>query len=210
MDYATDEERVEELKKWWKENGKSVIFGVALGLSILFGWRWWQDYQLGQSLQASTLNMQLQQAIAQNKSDEAAALSEQLFSKFENQAHAVYAALARAKMKIDEKTPADAVKHLQWALRHADSSELQHLITLRLARVLYATGELEQAASLVRNTEGGTFAPAFAELNGDILNSQGKADEALTAYKQAVSLKPAGSQTSPALQYKIDDLATAE
>ena len=67
MDYATDEERVEELKKWWKENGKSVIFGIVLGLSILFGWRWWGDYQLNQSLQASTLYTQLELAIQQKR-----------------------------------------------------------------------------------------------------------------------------------------------
>jgi predicted negative regulator of RcsB-dependent stress response len=210
VDYATDEERVEELKKWWKENGKSVIFGIVLGLSILFGWRWWGDYQLNQSLQASTLHTQLELAIQQKKTDEAAALSEQIFNRYENQTYAVYAALAMAKLKIDENVPAEAKKHLQWALAHADTPELQHLITLRLARVLSTTNELDEASRLISSSEGGNFASAFAELQGDILNKKGNPEQALSAYQKAVSLLPADSRTNPTLQYKIDDLAKAQ
>ncbi len=210
MDYATDEERVEELKKWWKENGKSILFGVALGLSILFGWRWWGDHQLAQSLQASTLHTQLKLAIAQKKTEQATALSEQIFKKYESQTYAVYAAMAMAKMKMDENTPADAKQHLQWALAHADSPELQHLVTLRLARVLYSLEELDEASKLISASQGGNFAPAYEELKGDILNKKGKPEQALSAYKKAVSLLPVGSNTNPTLQYKIDDLARAQ
>jgi predicted negative regulator of RcsB-dependent stress response len=210
VDYATDEERVEELKKWWKENGKSVIFGVVLGLAILFGWRWWGDYQLNQSLQASTLYTQLELAIQQKKSDEATALSEQIYKKYENQTYAVYAALAMAKLRVDEKEPAKAKEHLQWALAHADSPELQHLIKLRLARVLYAIDELDEASNLISGSKGGNFASAFEELKGDIMNKKGNPEQALSAYQKAVSLLPAGSRTNPTLQYKIDDLARAQ
>ncbi len=210
MDYATDEERVEELKKWWKENGTSVIFGVVLGLGILFGWRWWGDYQIKQSMQASVLHTQLEQAVQQKKPDEAAALSEQLFTKYEKQTYAVYAAFAMAKMKMDENKPAEAKGHLQWALAHADTSELKHLATLGLARVMFSMGEVDQSLELVEKSSGGNFAASLEELKGDILNKKGNPDQALSAYKKALSLLPANSRATPTLQYKIDDLAKAE
>ena len=36
--YETDEEKVEAIKGWWKENGISVVGGLALGLAAVFGW----------------------------------------------------------------------------------------------------------------------------------------------------------------------------
>ena len=41
----TDEEKLELLKKWWKENGGSIITGVVLGLALLFGGKAWFAYQ---------------------------------------------------------------------------------------------------------------------------------------------------------------------
>ena len=37
--YTSEDEQVEALKKWWKENGKSVIGGVIIGAGLLFGGR---------------------------------------------------------------------------------------------------------------------------------------------------------------------------
>jgi predicted negative regulator of RcsB-dependent stress response len=37
--YTTEDQQVEALKRWWKENAKSILLGVALGLAAVFGWR---------------------------------------------------------------------------------------------------------------------------------------------------------------------------
>ena len=210
MDYATDEERVEELKKWWKENGTSVIFGVVLGLSILFGWRWWGDYQLNQSVQASTLYNQLELSIQQKKPEQADALSQKLSTQFESHAYAVYASMAMAKMKVDEKDIAAAQTHLQWGLDHAKTPELNHLLTLRLARLLLTNNEVDKAYALVDSQNQNQFAASYEELKGDILVKKGSADLAFLAYQKAALLAPKGSAVSPALQYKIDDLTRSQ
>ena len=41
----TEEEQVEALKSWWKENGKSLIMGVVIAVAAVFGWRGWNQYQ---------------------------------------------------------------------------------------------------------------------------------------------------------------------
>ncbi|GAL21617.1 Mlr7403 protein [Vibrio maritimus] len=41
--YDSEEQQVEAIKDWWKENGKAVVLGVVVGLGGLFGWRYYQD-----------------------------------------------------------------------------------------------------------------------------------------------------------------------
>jgi predicted negative regulator of RcsB-dependent stress response len=42
--YTTEEQQVEVIKSWWKENGTSVLAGTVIGLVGLFGWRYYNDY----------------------------------------------------------------------------------------------------------------------------------------------------------------------
>ncbi|WP_025553346.1 YfgM family protein, partial [Vibrio parahaemolyticus] len=51
--YDTEEQQVEAIKDWWKENGKAVIIGAVVGLGGLFGWRYYQDTVIQASETAS-------------------------------------------------------------------------------------------------------------------------------------------------------------
>jgi len=51
--YDTEEQQVEAIKDWWKENGKAVIIGAVVGLGGLFGWRYYQDSVIQASETAS-------------------------------------------------------------------------------------------------------------------------------------------------------------
>ena len=53
MEQYTDDERVEDLKKWWHENGVSIIVGIALGVAAIFGWRYWISHRDAQAERAS-------------------------------------------------------------------------------------------------------------------------------------------------------------
>jgi predicted negative regulator of RcsB-dependent stress response len=48
-EYLSDNEQVERLRTWWRENGWFVIGGVALGFLALFGWRQYGEYRIGQA-----------------------------------------------------------------------------------------------------------------------------------------------------------------
>lgn len=208
MDYATDEERVEELKRWWKENGTAVIFGIVLGLAILGGWRWWQTHQVNQALQASTLYSKLNLAIQQKKTEQADAVSKQIYTDYENHQYAVYAALAMAKMNMDNNNPKAAASHLQWGLEHADSEEVQHIVNLRLARVLISQGQMDEAMKLLDRSDQGKFKSTYETLRGDLLFQKGQREQALKAYQAAIESLPPGVSVDPLLQYKIDDLSS--
>ena len=46
-EYMNDDDQVEALKKWWKENGKSIIGGVVLGRALVRGRNGLDEAELG-------------------------------------------------------------------------------------------------------------------------------------------------------------------
>ena len=54
MAYTIEEEQeLNQLKEWWKDNGKAIIAAFILGVGGMLGWRYWQSYQANQIMQAS-------------------------------------------------------------------------------------------------------------------------------------------------------------
>ena len=46
---AGEEQELETLKKWWSENGKSLLAGLGIGLVAVAGWTSWQTWQRTQA-----------------------------------------------------------------------------------------------------------------------------------------------------------------
>ena len=38
MSYSTDDEKVEAIKTWWKQNGLSILAGALIGLGGIAAW----------------------------------------------------------------------------------------------------------------------------------------------------------------------------
>ena len=66
----SEEEQLDIVKRWWKENGTSLIAGAALAAAGVFGWNAWQNYQQGQSEAASVRYQQLVNVATANELDE--------------------------------------------------------------------------------------------------------------------------------------------
>ena len=43
--YASDEEKGEEIKQWWRDNGTSVVMGLVFAVAVFMGGRYWQANQ---------------------------------------------------------------------------------------------------------------------------------------------------------------------
>ena len=82
----TEDQQLEELKKWWKENGSSIITGVVLGLAILFGTRAWFGWQERTAQQASAVYTvmvnDLQAGNVQGATDNAGILIDMFYDHF--------------------------------------------------------------------------------------------------------------------------------
>jgi predicted negative regulator of RcsB-dependent stress response len=204
--YQTEEEQVEALKRWWKENGTSIIAGIVIGLGGVFGWQAWGNYQDRVGKEASTAFSQLVSATQRADVESASKQAELLRLEYENSSYAVFAALTQAKLKLQQGDAAAARSQLEWAMAQTDNESLKYLAQFSLARLLLSEGELEAAEKLTQVSEGG-FAGDFTQLRGDIAARRGDKQAAFEAYTLAMTQETSNRNL---LQMKLDDLALAK
>lgn len=201
----SEEEQVEALKKWWKENGKSVVAGVVIGLGGVFGWRWWVDHTQGVAEQAS---LQFEQLNVRMQEEGAAATvhAESLIQEYGNTSYALFAALDLAKMKLEAGDSGGARAQYQWVLDTAAEAPIRQIARLRLARVMLDDEDLDGASAVLAKASDDSFRGEVAELKGDIARARGDLETARQAYAQALENNVSSSAL---VQMKLDDLTVA-
>lgn len=182
-DYATEEEQLEALKRWWRENGRSVLLGAALGILALVGWRGWEMYQQQQSLAASAIYDRIESASGHEGARESV---ERLQADYPNTPYAVLGALQAAGLAVEEGNLDAAVEWLEWAQANADSPAIGALARLRTARVLFEQGRAERALGLLDAEIPEAYTGLYASLRGDILSERGDLEGALAAYQRSL------------------------
>jgi predicted negative regulator of RcsB-dependent stress response len=202
--YSSEQEQIEAIKKWWKQNGKLVILGVVLGLGILFGTRAWFDYKNSIAESASIEYEQLIEELKQKNNDAVSVRGEYIISSFPNTPYAPLAALAKTKVEAGDN--ADARTKLQWVLDHSAQPETIHTARMRLAKVMIAQGESQQAITLLDSVDPENFLAAYEEIKGDAYIALKEPSKASVAYKKALAATPSGITTQQ-LQMKLNDLA---
>ncbi len=204
--YRTDEEQVEHLKKWWEENGKSIVGGITIGLVAIFGWRGWQDHQVTQGEQASDLYEQMAADIRDEQGKDVQAIAEQINQDYKSTPYSTFSSLLQAREAVEKDDIESAKTHLQWVLENTDNDEFRHLARLRLSRLLLTEGDKDAALSLLEQAKPGKFASSYHELRGDILLQQGDAKAAEDAYTQALATQNSIRGNQSIVQMKLDDL----
>lgn len=202
----TEQEQIEALQKWWAENGRAIISGLIMGLVAIFGWRSWQAHMQAVAEAASDVYTNMIIEVRDNKNDKAREYGDKLLSEYPKSTYAAFAALMLARLDVDNAKLDAAVKHLQLVLDRADQDSLKHLARLRMVRILLDENKLEEAQSLLKVADEGSFTAAYAELKGDIYTRQGKYEEARTAYQLILGNPGAETSDTSFLQMKIDDL----
>lgn len=201
----TDEEQVEKLKKWWQENGRSVIAGVVIGVGGLFGYRGWVDYQNRVAEEASLHFDEMVQALEAKNNDTVVNHAEILLADYAKSEYAVMARLALARLHVEKGEFDQAGEQLQQIVGTVDKQPLGYLARKRLAAVQLQMSESEQALTTLSVEFPAEFSAAIEELKGDIYAQQGKQDEAAEAYRKALRAIP-GPANSEYLRQKLDDL----
>jgi predicted negative regulator of RcsB-dependent stress response len=200
--YDTEEQQVEAIKDWWKENGKAVIIGAVVGLGGLFGWRYYQDTVIQASETASQSYTTAMNTL-QEKGVDAQSDVQAFIESNEVKEYSVLAALQLAKAQVEAKDFAAALEQLKWAQSNTKDAALSPLISYRIARIETEMGNFDAANTELGKVTDTAWAGRIAELRGDIALRQGDKDAAYAAYTEAQQ----AADASPTLQMKLDDLA---
>jgi predicted negative regulator of RcsB-dependent stress response len=204
--YASDEEKAEEIKRWWRENGKTVIIAVLFGFSLIFAARAWVSYQQNQVVQASLAYQQVMSSLADGDKEQASIATDGLIKEYASSIYAVLSALQMASVAEDGK---QVNLYLQWVMQNAELDAHQSLARLRLARVEATEGQIDKALQLISSQQSQAYASLFAELEGDLYQQQGDNAAALAAYQRAIETIETGDSRQALLQLKLDDVAVA-
>jgi predicted negative regulator of RcsB-dependent stress response len=204
-------EQSEQVRKWLRENGLSIVVGVVLALALIFGWRQWQAHRAGHHAQAANQYAALEAALASGQDSKVDSAVDALEKNYGDTPYAALGAAARANVAVGQGKLDDAHKALQWAVDHSPTAALHSIYQLRLARVELAQNQAKQALALLEGMPGDAYRATAQELRGDALLKLGRAGDARTAYTNALAaLAPdAAPGLRDTLQMKLDNLPRA-
>jgi predicted negative regulator of RcsB-dependent stress response len=205
-----EQEQIDAMKAWWRQNGRLVIVGVCAAAIAFGGYVGWRQYRLQQSTAAAEVYGSFRKALEQNdakKIDEAAGT---LTDRYASTGYAALAALAAARSAFDAGDKATARTRLQWVMDHASEAEMQDVARLRLGAVLLDEKKYEEALKLVETKHAESFDVLYSDLKGDILAEQGKRAEARAAYQSAFDKSDARQPYRNLLQVKLDAVGDAK
>lgn len=206
-EYLDDYEQAEAVKKWLKENGSAIVTGIALGLGALFGWQYWQTYQVNQRIEAAVGYASLVGSLGDDAEISARSL-EDFRNAYGSDSYSAFAGLSLARQAVEAGDPEGAIELLRRTTEFAEPEAIKQVAGLRLARLLNALGRHQEALDAAQRWGTGDFAALGAEIRGDILVAQGDRAAARDAYRFAMNNLESGGDRN-LLQMKIDDLAAA-
>ena len=205
--YDLDEqERLDELKAWWKRWGSLAMTGLAVLIAAAAGWRYWQNHTLTQSLEAATVYEKLTQSLAANDAKSAREAGSMLIDQYKSTAYAPRAALLLAKLNVIGKDLKSAQAQLEWAAANSKEPAVRDLARLRLAGVQLDQKQYDAALKTLAGSHSDAFAFRFHDLEGDVLLVQGKQAEARTAYQAAFSKMKEDNPYRNIVELKLDAL----
>ncbi|CVP26762.1 Uncharacterized protein conserved in bacteria [Haemophilus influenzae] len=191
MAYSIEEEQeINQLKDWWKENGKTIIVAFILGVGGMFGWRYWQTHQVEQIAQASAQYDTLINSVQQDEQAKKANI-EQFVQANSKTAYAVFALLDEAKKATEKQDFSAAEANLNQALTQSQDEVLTSIVALRLSAVQFQLGQLDNALTTLNQVKGESFNARKTILTGDIQVAKGDKVAAKNSFEQA---QQSGSQ----------------
>jgi len=205
--YDLDEqERLDELKAWWKRWGNLMMIGLAVAIAAGAGWRYWQNRTVTQSLEAAAVYEKLTQSLAASDAKGAREAGAMLIDQYKGTAYAPRAALLLAKLNVGAKELKSAQAQLEWVAANSKEPAVKDLAHLRLAGVQLDQKQYDAALKTLSVTHSDAFAPRFDDLKGDVLLAQGKPAEARAAYQAAFGKIAEDNPYRNIVELKLDAL----
>lgn len=201
-----EQEQLDELKAWWKLHGTRVIVAATVIVLVVGGARLWQVWSARQAAESSMLFDRAMQGATLNDAKVIKESSAQIMENYARSAYAAPAAWLAGKHNFEAGDAKSAEAQYQYAVEHAKDEGLKQLAKLRLAAVMFDQKRYDDALTQLDGTPAESFAGLYANLKGDILAAQGKADAAREAYKVAVAKVGEKSSLKPLIEIKLDGL----
>lgn len=200
LDELLDEhEQGEKVRSWLKENGLGIVAGLALGLGLIGGGKWWLQKQHEERVATGEAYDRMVAQIESGDLEQAASAAEALAAG----SYAPLVALTLAKGQLDAGDRDAAIATLRAA--RSEDPGLEAVIGLRLARLLIDAGQGEDALALLAGADDA----AALEARGDAHFALGRQAQAHDEYEQALRKLDVAAPQRGLLELKLAQTGAA-
>jgi predicted negative regulator of RcsB-dependent stress response len=202
MELMDEHEQGEHVRAWLRDNGASIVTGIAIGIAAIGGWQWWSAQERSRALEASTQYVAMTSAAESGDRELVKEVAGVIGTEYAGSPYTTLAGLTWADQQLDSGEIQAAVETLDQARSAAGDPLLADLVGVRLARAQIAAGNPQAALTLL---DGATRGSAL-NARGDALLALGRSDEAVTAYQGALAAMDETLPTRRLIELKLLDL----
>lgn len=204
--YATEEQQVEAIKKWFNQYGGMISWAIIIVGFIAFGLYYWRHHQEVVREQASDHYMALLEGVEKKDKETINSKAQVLINDYTSSPYASLAGFVLAQEAVQANELNNAEQHLRWVIDHSKQENFQSIAKIRLMRLLIAENKLDEALKLYNEKTANGFLTLLAELKGDILLKQKNIEGAKEAYELAYTSAPEEGMHGPLLKMKMEEL----
>lgn len=210
MKYETEEEQVEAIKNWWKQNGTQLLLGILVIVLVYTGWQYWQNKKYAESVYASSVFEAMQVRAEQGKLGDVAREGLKLMEQQPDSPYSTGVALLLAKFYSQKGEKDRVIENYQWAVKHAADASLKTVAQLRFARYYVDQKQFDKAQAQMDAIQVASLVPAekanYDYVSGTLALFQGKTAEAKKLFTSVVENKEADDNIKAVAQLQLDDL----
>lgn len=207
--YETEEEQIDAIKRWWKENGKSIVLGFVLGIGGIGGFRYWQS---NVEEQAKIGSMHFEEIVALSVKDkkEFDVKLDEVKTQHSGKSYADLSAFVAAKKLVDEKDYKAAKQQLEWIVQNSSHKSFEHVARIRLVKIMLQLNETKEALDLIKDLKSTGFESTYAELRGDVYAALHEYAKSKAEYQVALNKLNSGDRRGAAIEMKSNNLPASE
>lgn len=204
-----EQEQLDQLKAFWARWGNALTWLAIIVLGAYAAWNGWQYWQRSQATQAAQLFGELQTAAQAEDADKVARVLKDMQDHVGSTALMTHARLLAAKTLADAGRGEDARAQLTGVLKDSSDDGLRASAALRLAALDMQAKAWDAALAQLQGTWPTSYQGLMADRRGDVLQAQGKRDEAIAAYQQAYAAMSADAAYRQMVAVKLNALGVA-
>ena len=205
--HLEEQQELDNFKYFWKTTGKWLFAVLILAALGYLGYTVYQNRKVSQNQEAAAILAEIVEKV-QSKApqNEINAELAKLQQSYPQSISAAQATLMAAATEFDAHRYDVAEAHLKWVLSNQQDSLIQALAAQRLGVVLLQQKKYDAALAALDTPVDAAFTPLLMETKGDVYAAQGKSQEALKNYGQALEKMPQDSVGRELVQMKLDSL----
>ena len=166
--YASDDEKAEIIKQWWRKNGLTVLVLIMITVGALIIGRYWYAEKERQSGQAAQLYYAVETPITSENLSKATTYIDMLMAEYADTPYAFFLVIQLAQYHALMSEYDRAQEYLIWAKERAMFPGQTDLIHLKMAKLAIAKGNNDDALRILKERKTNSFEGLFKELEGDI------------------------------------------